>query len=153
MLFVCNWLWAISCFALQYFGFIQCVARIARHRAISLSPRSRLAKRFDPQMGSDFESLGINSEARAVISRSWTLIFRISEMDVCFYWKKCLRGTPAPRHTVTRFLQSYGLTFFFWVLYVVDFCDFQYPEIPFWRSFSSIFGSLGPLQKQVKACH
>lgn len=48
------------------------------------SRRGRPARRFDPQMGSDFESLGINFEARAVILGSWTLIFRISEMDVYF---------------------------------------------------------------------
>ena len=73
-------------------------------------------------MGSDFESLGINFEARAVILGSWTLIFRISEMDVCFYRKQCLRGPP-PRHTVTRFLQSYGLTVFLefcmWWIFVI----------------------------------
>ena len=74
--FMCIW---------QLMQHIQCAARITRHRAISLSPRGRPARRFDPQMGSDFESLGINFEARAVILGSWTLIFRISEMDVCFY--------------------------------------------------------------------
>ena len=91
--------------------YIQCAARITRHRAISLSPRGRPARRFDPQMGSDFESLGINFEARAVILGSWTLIFRISEMDVCFYRKSAF-ADPPPRHTVTRILQSYGLTVF-----------------------------------------
>ena len=29
---------------------------------------------------------------------------------------------------------------------MVDFCDFQCPETPFWRAFSSIFGSPGPLR-------
>ena len=68
-----------------YIPYIQCAWRITRHRAISLSPRGRPARRFDPPISSDFESLGINFKARAVILGSWTLIFRISEMDVCFY--------------------------------------------------------------------
>ena len=112
--------------------FIQCAARITRHRAISLSPRGRPARRFDPQMGSDFESLGINFEARAVILESWTLIFRISEMDVCFYRKKCLRGPPSKAHS-NPFFTVLWFDVFFGVLYVVDFCDFQCPEIPFWH--------------------
>ena len=132
--------------------YIQCAARITRHRAISLSPRGRPARRFDPQMGSDFESLGINFEARAVILGSWTLIFRISEMDVCFYRKKCLRGPPSKAHS-NPFFTVLWFDGFFGVLYVVDFCDFQCPEIPFWRPFSSIFGSPGPLPKQLKVCN
>ena len=103
-------------------GNIQRAARITWHRAISLSPRGRPARRFDPQMGSDFESLGINFEARAVILGSWTPTFRISEMDVCFYRKSAFTDLP-PRHTVTRFLQSYGLTFFLefcmWWIFVI----------------------------------
>ena len=96
-------------------------------------------------MGSDFESLGINFEARAVILGSWTLIFRISEMDVCFYRKKCLRGPPSKAHSNPYFTALWFDVYFFGVLYVVDFFDFQCPEIPFWRAFSSIFGSPGPL--------
>ena len=106
----------------KYMENIQCAARITRHRAISLSPRGRPARRFDPQMGSDFESLGINFEARAVILGSWTLIFRISEMDVCFYRKKCLRGPPSKAHS-NPFFTVLWFDRFFGVLYVVDFCD------------------------------
>ena len=90
---------------------IQCAARITRHRAISLSPRGRPARRFDPQMGSDFESLGINFAARAVILGSWRPIFRISGMVVCFYRKRCLRGPPLLGYILDLFWCS-GLTVF-----------------------------------------
>ena len=103
-------------------------------------------------MGSDFESLGINFEARAVILGSSTLIFRIFEMDVCFNRKKCLRGTPPEAHSKPLFTVLW-FEGFFGVLYKLDFCDFQCPEIPFWYSFPSIFGSPGPLQKQLKVCN
>ena len=82
---------AIFC---KHTNIIQCAARITRHRVISLSPRGRPARRFDLQMGSDFESLGINFEARAVILGSWTLIFRISEMDVCCYRNSAFAEPP-----------------------------------------------------------
>ena len=35
---------------------------------------------------------------------------------------------------------------------MVDLCDFQCPETPFWLPFSSIFGSPGPHPKQLKVC-
>ena len=101
---------------------IQCAARITRHRAISLSPRGRPARRFDPQMGSDFESLGINFEARAVILEAWRLIFRISEMDVCFYRKKCLRGPPSKAHSNPFFTVLWFdgfLEFCMWWIFVI----------------------------------
>ena len=39
---------------------------------------------------------------------------------MCVFIEKSAFADPPPRHTVTRFLQSYGLTVF---LEVVDFCD------------------------------
>ena len=104
------------------------------------------------RLGSDFKGLGIRFEARAVILEAWRLIFRISEMDVCFYRKKCLRGPPSKAHS-NPFFTVLWFDGFFGVLYVVDFCDFQCPEIPFWRPFWSIFGSPGPLPKQLKVCN
>ena len=73
-------------------------------------------------MGSDFESLGINFEARAVILGSWTLIFRISEMDVCFYRKKCLRGPPSKAHSNPFFTVLWFdgfLEFCMWWIFVI----------------------------------
>ena len=121
---------------------IQCAACITRHRAISLSPRGRPARRFDPQMGSDFESLGINFEARAVILGSWTLIFRISEMDVSFYRKKCLSGPPSKAHS-NPFFTVLWFDGLFGVLYVVDFCDFQCPKIHSGLHFRVLLEALG----------
>ena len=113
--------------------YIQCAARITRHRAISLSRRGRPARRFDPQMGSDFESLGINFEARAVILEARRLIFRISEMDVCFYRKTCARGRP-PKVSMDPFFC--GLTRWLFLVFLnEDFCDFECPETPLWESF------------------
>ena len=92
---------------------IQCAARMTRHGAICLSPRGRPARRFDPQMGSDFESLGISLEARAVILEAWRLIFRISGLVVVFYCKKCLRGPLLPqRNAVTLFYSLMVWRFF-----------------------------------------
>ena len=67
--------------------------------------------------------------------------------------EKSAFADPPPRGTQWALFTVLWFDVFFGVLYVVDFCDFQCPEIPFWRPFSSIFGSPGPLQKQLEVCN
>ena len=70
--------------------------------------------------------------------------------DCMLLSKKVSSRTPPKAHSNPFFTV---LCFFFCVLHVVDFSDFQCPEIPFWLPFSSISGSPGLLQKQLKVCN
>ena len=97
-----------------------------------------------------FEARAVIFEARTVFFEARGAIWTIFEIFVIFSKKRHSYNTPrGPQKCTCCGLVRY---LFLWMFLLLDFCDFECPDTPFWLQFWLLLGSTGPLEKQLKVC-